>query len=190
MLVAAWTTGSVQVLAQSKGLSDLTEETSAERGADDQRGRIESTMDEQDTVGPGAEAVREVFEELQGTQRDRKNQDMSVDNLNQRRNRRNRRSRQTPPPPVHVQLQPRFDFYRLDSARVATGVQMNLNRLLENRRAGSVSVTIDRRVAVLSGNVRSEYERSLLEKRVKIEPGISRVENRIVIEANQTGLAQ
>jgi osmotically-inducible protein OsmY len=194
MLVTAWTTGSAQALAQSEGLSAVTEETSSERAADDQRGRLESsvktTLDEQSTVGPGADAVREVFQELQGTERQRKNQDMSVENINERRNRRRQRSRQTPPPPVHVQLQPRFDFYRPASAQVASKVQTSLNRLLKNRNAGSVSVTLEQRVAVLSGKVRSEYERSLLEKLVKIEPGISRVENRIVIEANQTDSAQ
>jgi len=183
ILVIVWTTGSTRSLAQVAGLSALTQQNGQEQSADDQRGSIDPTQDRQEeVVGSTAEDVREVFQELRGTQRQRKNLDMSVENLNERRRSRRRRSRQNPPPPVHVQLQPKFEFSRLVSAQVASGVQTRLNQLLEIRSAGSVSVKIENRIATLSGTVRSEYERGLLEKLTKIEPGISRVENQIAIE--------
>ncbi len=181
--VVVWATGSSWLLAQVTGLSALTKKNEPEQSADDQRGSIDPTQNRRkEVVGSTSETVREVFQELHGTQRQRGNLDMSIENLNERRRSRRRRSRQNLPPPVHVQLQPKFEFGQLASAQVASAMQTRLNQLLKIRSAGSVTVEIENRTATLSGIVRSEYERGLLEKLTKIEPGISRVENQIAIE--------
>lgn len=181
MLASTLAFGSSQLLAQTDGLSSLTTEAATNRSNEDQRGRIERTPGEQGMIGPNVENVREFIDELRGPQRQRPNIDMSVENINERRNSRRRRGRQNPPPPVHVQFQPMFYFNPPSSSQVEYALQTRLNQLLGYENSQLISVSVNNRVAILRGNVGSEYARRLLEKVLKIEPGISQVDNKIVV---------
>ena len=162
---------------------DLADESAASDTFTGQRGRIEAPADAESPVGRSAEDVRRSFRELLGNERSQ-SFDMSVENINERRNARRRQQRQrTPPPPVHVHLQPTFRFNLLASDAIAAATQTRISKFLAARDAGSVQVEVENRTARLSGTVRSEYERDLLEKLLAIEPGVSQVENLISVEA-------
>jgi len=145
-------------------------------------GSFEASED-QGPVGRNAEDVRKMQQELLGPERQQKRANMNVENLNRRRNARNRRqSQRNPPPRIHVQFQPSFSLQRVPAEQVASRMETNLSRLLEQRDAGSIQVALNDRTATLTGSVKSEYQRRLLEKMVRIEPGVSAVENLITVE--------
>jgi len=174
----------VVVLIASLSLeSELASENAASESFSGDQGSLEAPQVGQGLVGRSADDVRRNFLEWLGSERRNRNSDMSVEDLNERRRaRRSRQGRRNPPPPVHVHLRPKFQYPQLAAARVTADVQSRISAILSARDAGTVRVVVEDRKATLSGSVRSEYERLLLAKLVAIEPGISRVENRITIE--------
>jgi len=152
--------------------------------ADNDRGSFEANADTSGPVGRSAEDVRNMLRELRGPGQQQRSANMSVENLNERRKRRSsQRAQRSPPPPIHVQFRPSFGLHRSPALQMAHGMQTRLSRLLESRDAGVVQVVIRERTATLTGSVKSEYERSLLERMVRIEPGISAIENLITVES-------
>jgi len=174
-------------LAQSTGspggsVTETEREPNRSGIAEEDSGSFEASED-QGPVGRNAEDVREMLQELRGTERRQKRANMNVENLNRRRNARNRRqSQRNPPPPIHIQFQPSFSLQRAPVELVADRLELNLSRLLEQRDAGAVRVVLSDRTATLTGSVTSEYQRRLLERMVRIEPGVSTVENLIAVE--------
>jgi osmotically-inducible protein OsmY len=66
---------------------------------------------------------------------------------------------------------------------VSRQFESRLQRLPGIERGDRVSVTIQDRTAILTGSVSSERERSLVEGLAMLEPGISAVQNNLVVEA-------
>jgi len=150
---------------------------------DSDRGSFDADVDTSGRVGRTAEDVSNMLRELRGPGRQQRSANMSVENLNERRKRRSsQRAQRSPPPPVHVQFRPSFGLHGVPSPQLVQRMQTSLSRLLESRNAGEVQVVIRKRTATLTGVVKSEYERSLLEKMIRIEPGISAIENLITVE--------
>ena len=176
-----------QTLAQTQNVppGSVTEsERNANRSgiSEADTGTFEASTDT-GTIGRTVEDVRKMQQELRGTERRQRRSNMNIENLNRRRNQRNRRSSQrNPPPPVHVQFQPSFSLQSVPAQQVANRVEINLTRLLQQRDAGAVQVSVSDRTATLTGSVESDYQRKLLEKMVRIEPGVSAVENLITVE--------
>ncbi len=174
-----------QISGAGPGSSIQESERDANRSglSEDDRGSFEASTADEGLVGRNAENVSKMLRELRGSKRQQRSVDMAVENLNERRSSRNRRrSQQSPPPPIHVQFLPSFRQYQRPVALVASGVQARISRLLEQRDAGSVRVEMVDRTATLTGMVESEYEQRLLERMVRIEPGVSSVRNLIVVE--------
>jgi len=150
--------------------------------SDSDRGSFEAT-ESQGQVGRSAADMSKMLRELRGTARQQQSTNTNVQNLNKKRNARSsRQAQQSPPPPIHVHFRPSFSFRRTSSVQVANYMQTRLSHLLKNRDAGSVHIVLSERTAILTGTVKSEYERRLLERMVRIEPGVSAIENRIAIE--------
>jgi hypothetical protein len=107
---------------------------------------------------------------------------MVIENLNDMRESRKRwRDQQRQPPSVRIQLRPAFDHPGVSAAWVAEGVQSRLTTILQGRKVASPNVELKGRTATLYGSVRSEHEKMLAGQLVAIEPGISKVENRLVV---------
>jgi len=185
MLAVSLSLEGSEVFAQAASInaSELASENAASESFSGEQGSLEAPQVGQGPVGRSADAVRRNFLELLGVERRNRNSDMSVEDLGERRRaRRSRQDRRNLPPPVHVHLRPRFQYEPLAAARVTADVQSRISAILAARDAGTVRVVVEDRKATLIGSVRSEYERLLLAKLAAIEPGISRVENRITIE--------
>ena|GEM_PF-6269815 len=132
-------------------------------------------------VGRDAEDVRETFRNLSRGQR-RALRNIVIENLNETRESRRRwHDQQRQPPRVRVQLRPVFDTPADPDGRVAAAVQMRLNAVLRGRTVVAPSVELQGRTATLRGTVSSEHEKLLTGQLVAIEPGVSRVENRLVV---------
>jgi len=69
-----------------------------------------------------------------------------------------------------------------------TYVQRSANRVLGNapQRSGvrGVNVTMDGRTAILSGVVATEKDRRMSELMIRLEPGVSRIDNRVEVAGN------
>lgn len=137
---------------------------------------------EQAFVGRDAQDVRDTFRNRSRGQSRRAMMDMVIENLNDMRESRKRwHDQQNQPPSVRIQLQPAFDHPAVSAAWVAEGVPSRLTTILQARKVALPSVELKGRTATLYGTVRSEHEKKLAGQLVAIEPGISKVENRLVV---------
>ena len=134
-------------------------------------------------VGRDAEDVRQTFQNLNGRQRRRMMFDMMVENLNEmRESRRRRRARRNEPPAVHLQLRPEFDYPSTPAVVVQSNIQTRLVEVMQNRSVDAPQVEMDGRTATLRGTVGSDRDKALVAQLVRLEPGISEVENLLVVE--------
>jgi len=137
---------------------------------------------ERSFVGRDAEDVRDTFRNLTRGQRRRAMMDMVVENLNEMRESRRRwRDQQRQPPSVRVQLRPAFDYPGVAVDRVALEVQTRLTAVMRKRGLTTPSVDLQGRTATLRGSVRSAHEKALAGQIVALEPGVSQVENLLVV---------
>jgi hypothetical protein len=110
--------------------------------------------------------------------------DMMVENLNEMRDARRRwREQNSQPPAIRVRLQPAFDVPVLPAGQANLEIQTRLTRVMELRGVGSPQVELAGRTAFLRGVVATERDRALLERLASLEPGVSRVENLVTIQA-------
>ncbi|MEO2046317.1 MAG: BON domain-containing protein [Pirellulales bacterium] len=137
---------------------------------------------EQAFVGRDAQDVRDTFRNRSRGQSRRAMMDMAIENLNDMRESRRRwRDQQRQPPSVRIQLRPAFDHPGVSATWVAEGLQSRLTTILQSRKVASPNVELKGRTATLYGSVGSEHEKMLAGQLVAIEPGISKVENRLVV---------
>lgn len=138
-------------------------------------------------VGRDASNVRETFRNLNGRQRRRAMFDIIVGNLNEMRESRKRwHEKQNRTPPVHVQLRPTFDYPSRPAAVIEAGVQSRLTEVMRRRNVATPQVALAGRTATLRGTIGSEHEKALVGKLVSFEPGVSHVENLLVVEGAGT----
>ena len=135
-------------------------------------------------VGRDAEDVRTGFESMSGGERRGMMMDMMIENLNEMRDSRRRwREQQNAPPPIRVRLQPAFDLPVASPVAAAIKLQTNLTRTLQARGVVSPQVEIAGRTAFLRGSVATAHDRELAERLASFEPGVSRVENLLTVQA-------
>ncbi len=83
-------------------------------------------------------------------------------------------------PPVRITLNVGFSYPPPNEARLGLAIQDRLSRVLK-RRFPSVEVT--GRTVTLRGTVSTAHERELAEQLVRLEPGVSVVQNDLVVQA-------
>jgi hypothetical protein len=135
-------------------------------------------------VGRDAEDVRTSFDSQSGGRGPGGMMDMMIENLNEMRDARRRwREQNSQPPAIRVRLQPAFDVPVLPAGQANLEIQSRLTRVMELRGVGSPQVELAGRTAVLRGTVATARDRALVERIASLEPGVSRVENLVRIQA-------
>jgi hypothetical protein len=135
-------------------------------------------------VGRDAEDVRAGFDSLSGGRGQGRMMDMMIENLNEMRESRRRwREQNAAPPPVRVRLVPAFDMPANVSAPTNVEMHARLTRVMQSRGVGSPQVEFVGRTAFIRGVVTTARERELLGRIVSLEPGVSKVENLVTIQA-------
>jgi hypothetical protein len=86
------------------------------------------------------------------------------------------------PSPIRITLRVAFDHPVVDPATIGPAVQTQLVRSLQDRIVAP-QVTLNGRTATLSGRVTSEGAKLVAEKLLLLEPGVSAVENQLVVTA-------
>lgn len=98
----------------------------------------------------------------------------------QPRNKSSATGHRRPSPPVKITLRIAFNRPILDTNVVGANIESQLAKSLQGRLI-SPRVTVSGRTAVLVGQVSTAHERLLAEKLALLEPGVYRVENRIIV---------
>jgi hypothetical protein len=140
---------------------------------------------EGDFVGRDAVDVQQSFQSLNGQQAQLGFAGAMIESFNEMRESRRRwRDRQNAPPPIHVQLRPAFAVPTGPPGAAAVETQTRISEALTLGGYTTAAVEVSGRVAVLRGEVASEYDRALAETLVRLEPGVSRVENLLTIPSS------
>ncbi len=135
-------------------------------------------------VGRDADDVRTSFDSMSGGRGPGGMMDMMVENLNEMRDARRRwREQNSQPPAIRVRLQPAFDVPLLPAGQANLEIQTRLTRVMQLRGVGSPQVELAGRTAFLRGTVATARDRALVERIASLEPGVSRVENLVTIQA-------
>ena len=82
-------------------------------------------------------------------------------------------------PTVRVRLRSAVDVSPLQPSAVQQSAMQRFTTLPGQRSLPSVNVTMQGRTAILSGNVQSNRDRRMSQLLMRLEPGVSNVENRI-----------
>jgi len=143
-------------------------------------------------IGRDAQDARNVLDTLNG--RDRRNFmfDMLVENLSEMRDQGRRfEAQNTTPTPARVRLVPAFTAPTIVSTGApATVVQARLNQTVTLPELPGVSgpnVSMNGRVATVTGTVATEHDRKLVEKLISIQAGVSTVDNQLVVATPAEG---
>lgn len=137
-------------------------------------------------VGRDANDVRAGFESTSGGRGPGGMMDAMIENLNEMRDARRRwREQNAAPSPIRVRLVPAFDVPIASAATAAANpeVQVRLTRIMQTRGVGSPQVELASGVAVIRGVVATDRDRALLARIASLEPGVTRVENLVTVEA-------
>jgi len=135
-------------------------------------------------VGRDAQDVQNSFDSLTGGRGGGMMMDMMIENLNEMREARRRwREQNSAPPPIRVQLQAGFDMPARPATQSAAVVQTRLTKAMAAGRVQSAQVEIAGGTAVLRGIVANEHDRLLVARLASLEPGVSRVENLVTVQA-------
>lgn len=139
------------------------------------------SFDEEGFIGRDAEDVRETFDRLAPRERRGAMFDMMLENLNEMRRAQERwQEQRRRPPPVRVRLQPVFRVPRPTPAVVEAQLQRRLEGALAEIDAAARVELIDG-VAILQGQAATARDRQVAEQIVLLQPGVTRVDNRIVV---------
>ncbi|MBA4105533.1 MAG: hypothetical protein C0485_07220 [Pirellula sp.] len=135
-------------------------------------------------VGRDADDVRASFQSQSGGRGPGGMLDAMVENLNEMRDSRRRwREQNAAPPAIRVQLRPAFDVPPAMVAQTDMRVQARLAKQMEMIGVGSPQIELVGRTAVLRGVVATDRDRELIARIASLEPGVSAVENLVVIQA-------
>ncbi|QGJ71137.1 Hypothetical protein PBC10988_28400 [Planctomycetales bacterium 10988] len=88
---------------------------------------------------------------------------------------------QTPQQPYRIKLSVDFDYRAPANRELQTTIRTRLDSLAPLQRLGEIRVEVRNRTAILEGVVTSERNRRLAEQLVRLEPGISQVENQLTV---------
>jgi hypothetical protein len=135
-------------------------------------------------VGRDAQDVQTSAQSLTGGRGPGMMMDMMIENLNEMREARRRwRDQNAAPPPIRVRLQPAFEMPARPAAQSAAAVGTRLTKAMQAGRVQSAQVQIAGGTAILRGVVANERDRLLVARLASLEPGVSRVENLVTVQA-------
>jgi hypothetical protein len=135
-------------------------------------------------VGRDANDVRMGFESQSGRRGQGGMMDMMIENLNEMRDARRRwREQNSAPPPIRVRLQPAFDLPVVPPAQASAATEARVTRVIARSGIGSTQIQVAGGTATLRGVVPTARDRALVERIASLEPGVSRVENLVTIQA-------
>jgi hypothetical protein len=137
-------------------------------------------------VGRDANDVRMGFESQSGRRGQGGMMDMMIENLNEMRDSRRRwREQNSAPPPIRVRLQPAFDLPMVPAAQANAVTEARVTRVIARSGIGigSTQIQVAGGTATLRGVVPTARDRALVERIASLEPGVSRVENLVTIQA-------
>lgn len=86
---------------------------------------------------------------------------------------------QSAKPTIRVRLRSAVNVAPLQPTAVAASATRRLSAIQSNQAYPSVNVTMQGRTAVLTGSVQSDRDRRMSQLLMSMEPGVSRVENRL-----------
>jgi hypothetical protein len=133
-------------------------------------------------LGGDAAQTQNFFRNLSGGQRRNATFDFMIENLNEMRDRGNRGGSGERTPPVRVKLRPAFEMSPDTMAQVTSEVQSRLATSLAEQGVADSRVSSDGRAMTLEGRVATEHQKALIEKMLSLEPGVSTIENRLVVD--------
>ena len=135
-----------------------------------------------------AEAMAQVFENLNNQQRRQLVNNFNIENLNQMREGQTQGGRQRRSyGSVRVSIRPAFRVTPIDPTRLAPMLQSNLEASIELEGGTSTPiVNMEGRVATLSGTASDEHESAVLEKMLSLQPGVAEVDNRLVVASTES----
>jgi hypothetical protein len=133
-------------------------------------------------LGADAAQTQNFFRNLNGGQRRNATFDFMIENLNEMRDRGNRGGNNERTPPVRVKLRPAFEPSVGTMAQVTNEVHSRLATSLAEQGVVDSRVSSDGRAMTLEGRVGSEHQRALIVKLLSLEPGVSIIENRLVVD--------
>ena len=88
---------------------------------------------------------------------------------------------QSSQPAIRTRLRSAIDAAPIPPQRVQQTARNRIRTLPSSAQLSGVSVTIDGRTAVVTGVVNNERDRRMSELLMRLEPGVSRVENRVIL---------
>lgn len=128
-------------------------------------------------VGRDTEDARQFFDAFQTGQQN------FMESLGIRqRNQQSGTNQNRRPSPIRITLRVAFDHPTVDPATIGPAAQTQLLRSLQDRIIAP-QVKLNGRTAVLSGRVATEDAKLVAEKLLLLEPGVSAVENQLVVTA-------
>jgi osmotically-inducible protein OsmY len=77
----------------------------------------------------------------------------------------------------------------VNAAQLTAALTERLEKFLLQGGSTQIEVSVENRTASLEGSVNSDDDRRLAERLVSLEPGVDRIENRLVVEPASTGEA-
>jgi hypothetical protein len=133
-------------------------------------------------LGGDANQTQNFFRALNGGQRRTAMFDYMIENLNEMRDRGNGGGNGDRTPPVRVKLRPAFETPLGTMAKVATDVQARLAISLAEQGVVDSRLSLEGRTMTLEGRVATEHQKALIAKMASLEPGVSDVDNRLIVD--------
>ena len=164
-----------------RGGAAMRRDDTPQVGPSGEAGEVRGSFDPQGFVGRDAEEVRENFDRMSRGQQRGMMFDMMLENLNEmRRSRQRWQEQQYEAPPVRIRLRPVFVVVPRQPEIVESTVQTTLEQALTSEIAAPI-VTVRGNQATLEGAAGSQRARQVAERMALLQPGVSRVENRIEV---------
>lgn len=82
---------------------------------------------------------------------------------------------------VRTRLRSGVEVQSVAPAAIQSQVRQRLSSLPVGERLNGVEITMDGRTAILTGQVESEQRRRMSELLIRLEPGVSRIDNRLTV---------
>ncbi len=135
-------------------------------------------------IGSNSEQIQDLFRNRSGRQNRTAMFDFMIENLNDMRDRGGRGKGNNPTPPVRVKLRPAFETPLDTVQQVNSDVQTRLSTSLSELGVTDSRITREGRTLTLEGTVTSEHQKALVEKMISMEPGVSLVDSRLIVDSN------
>jgi hypothetical protein len=129
----------------------------------------------------GAQDMQNFFRSLNGQRQNTASFNPMIENLNEMRESQGNDGSDRSPP-VRVQLRPAFETPLGTIARMNADVQTRLNATITDLGVTNPRITINERIVTLEGRVKTAHDRDLIEKLISLEPGVTEIDNRLMVD--------